>query len=312
MPRYHPKTPRGPRGPNKQLIPAIVLVVTLAVAAYKNYETHHPAAPPVAATTLPASANSNWLLGNPSNAGTDPDNFLQIKPYFVGSYNNTKGIPNWVSWRLTKDDLGDAPRRNKFSTDTTLPSFFHLVSEKDYTNSGFDRGHLCPHGDRTKNHEMSYATFVMTNVMPQSHELNEKAWNMLELYCRGVAKKENARLYITAGPTGVGGTGNNGYRESFANKMVTVPKECWKVIVIVPDDGSEDLGDITDSTRVIAVVMPNTDQIGYEWAQFRVSPADVETITGYHFFTALPSTVADALRRKIDRATIEKQDPPRW
>ena len=135
---------------------------------------------------------------------------------------------------------------------------------------------------------------------------------MLELYCRGVAKKENARLYITAGPSGVGGTGDKGYRESFANKTVTVPKECWKIIVIVPDDGSEDLSDITENTRVNAVVMHNTNQLGYEWAQFRVSPADIETLTGYHFFTALPQNIADALRRKVDRETIEKQEPPRW
>lgn len=108
----------------------------------------------------------------------------------------------------------------------------------------------------------------------------------------------------------MGGKGNNGYREAFANKTVTVPKECWKVIVIVPDDGSEDLTDITATTRVIAVVMPNTDDVGYEWSQFRVSPADVEAITGYRFFTALPSNVADTLRKKIDRTPIEKQEPP--
>ncbi len=312
MPRYRTKSPRGTRGPNKTLVSAVVLVVTLAIAAYQNYEKNHPAVAPVATSPSVASGQSNWLLGNPSNAGTDPDNFLLIKPYFVGSYNNAKGTPNWVSWRLTKDDLGDTPRRDKFSTDLTLPPLLNRVSEKDYTNSGFDRGHLCPHGDRTNSKEMSNATFVMTNIMPQSHGLNEKAWNMLELYCRSLAKNENARLYITAGPAGVGATGNNGYRESFANKTVTVPRECWKVIVIVPDDGTEDLSDITESSRVIATVMPNTNQIGYDWSQYRVSPADVETITGYRFFAALPPSVASALRRKIDRTTIEKQEPPRW
>ena len=305
--------PRGPRNPNKQLVSAIVLVVVLSIAAYKEYEKYHHAvvvshAPPTSNAVV--TSTSNWLLGNPSNAGTDANNYLLIKPYFVVSYNNQNGEPNWVSWRLTKDNLGDAPRRNKFSTDTTLPEFFHLVSEKDYSNSGFDRGHMCPHGDRTKNQEMSYATFVMSNVVPQTHQLNEMAWNMLELYCRQIAKKENARLYITAGPAGSGGQGSFGFRKSFANNTVVVPSECWKVIVIVPDDGTEDLTDITPATRVIAVVMPNTDKIGYEWQQFRVSPADVETLTGYHFFTALPADVAAALRKKIDREYIEPQERP--
>jgi hypothetical protein len=132
MPRYRSSTPRGPRNPNKQLISAIVLVITLAIAAYKNYEKTHPPTPPVPTGSSAATTSSHWLLGNHSNAGSDPNNFLLIKPYFVVSYNNQKGTPNWVSWRLTKDDLGDAPRRNKFSTDTTLPSFFNLVSHRPF------------------------------------------------------------------------------------------------------------------------------------------------------------------------------------
>jgi len=30
--------------------------------------------------------------------------------YFALRYNNDKGTPNWVSWRATKEDLGDARR----------------------------------------------------------------------------------------------------------------------------------------------------------------------------------------------------------
>jgi hypothetical protein len=56
------------------------------------------------------------LLGNPSNAKDDPgdkDNYLVKKEFFALSYNNARGTPNWVSWRLTKDDLGDAPRSGR-------------------------------------------------------------------------------------------------------------------------------------------------------------------------------------------------------
>jgi len=291
---------------NKRIASLVITLVLAACAAYQAHERQAAHDRPAAV----ASAQSNMLLGNPSNASDTADNYLLVKPYFVVAYNNSKGIPNWVSWRLTKDDLGDAPRREKFATDQTLPPGFNVISEKTYTGSGFDRGHQCPHGDRTRNKEMSYATFVMTNIVPQAGSLNGKAWNMLEIYCRTLAKRDNVRLYITSGPAGKGGTGMKGYVESFANGKVVVPAFCWKVIVIVPDDGSEDLSDINASTRVIAVIMPNENSLGYDWKQFRTSVEEVETLTGLRFFTALPADVAGALKKKVDAAPIEPQEPP--
>lgn len=115
------------------------------------------------------------VMGMPSAAGKAPDNFLLDKGFFVVSYNNSKGTPNWVAWRLAKEYLGDAPRK-PFHPDPDLPSALKKVLPADYKNSGFDRGHLCPHSDRDKTDEMSKATFVMTNMMPQSPENNQKAW----------------------------------------------------------------------------------------------------------------------------------------
>src|SRR5262245_36616852 len=84
------------------------------------------------------------LLGNPSKATDDKgkkDNYLMKKKHFALSYNNSTGTPNWVSWRLTKDDMGDEPRR-KFDADSSLPSGFTVIEHKDYTGSGYDRGHV--------------------------------------------------------------------------------------------------------------------------------------------------------------------------
>ena len=68
-------------------------------------------------------------------------------------------------WHLyhgpTKEDLGDAPRKRVFDTDTTLPTGFKRIKSAEYANTGFDRGHVCPHGDRSANEEMSFSTFVM-------------------------------------------------------------------------------------------------------------------------------------------------------
>ncbi len=125
-------------------------------------------------------------MGNPSKATDNPsdkDNFLMKKPQFALSYCNDRGTPNWVSWLLRKDDLGTAPRR-PFHPDMSLPRGFRRITPRDYIDGGFDRGHMCPHSDRADTVENSNATFVMTNMIPQAGEVNQKPWNDLEIYCR--------------------------------------------------------------------------------------------------------------------------------
>src|SRR5438128_1749726 len=82
--------------------------------------------PDPASTEAPsgqASAYPHLRMGNPSRAREDPkdrDNYLMKKEYFALSYHDGKGMPNWVSWRLVKDDLGDV-RRAPFFPDQDLP-----------------------------------------------------------------------------------------------------------------------------------------------------------------------------------------------
>jgi endonuclease G len=290
------------------LIVVVLVVFVGLVAAIVYYEQHHRPA----GTMPPAPQSVQMLLGNPSGATADPanrDNYLMLKPYFVLSYNNGKGTANWVSWRVTAADLGDAPRKQVFDPDATLPAGFKVVTHKDYSGSGFDRGHLCPHGDRAANQEMSFSTFVMTNVIPQAPNVNQKAWAQLESYCRDQVRRRQ-HLYVIAGPAGRGGRGSNGPAETIAGGKVAVPADCWKVVVAVPEDGGDDdLAKITPTTRVIAVDMPNdNDAVGEEWAKFRTSPAAVERRTGFKFFDRLRPDVAEALRQKVDDAPVA---PPR-
>jgi hypothetical protein len=84
------------------------------------------------------------------------DNFLMDKDFFAMSYNNSKGTPNWVSWRLLKTDLGTAPRF-QFHPDEDLPPGFNQITPKDYTGGDFDRGHMCPHSDRGASDDMGCA-----------------------------------------------------------------------------------------------------------------------------------------------------------
>jgi endonuclease G len=265
-----------------------------------------------AAVVTAESGSPNMLLGNPSDATpdyTNADNYLMVKPYYVLSYNNSKGTPNWVSWRVTINDLGNAPRKQVFDPDPDLPPGFNVVMTHDYAGSGFDRGHMCPHSDRSANQEMSFSTFVMTNIIPQAPNVNQKAWAQLEDYCRRLVREHN-HLYIVSGPLGQGGRGRNGPKERIGRGNVVVPAECWKVVVVVPESMNDnDLANITIGTRVISVEMPNDhDVVGEEWAPYRTSPAAIEQKTGFHFFDRVRPDIAQALRQEVDDTPIP---PPR-
>ena len=178
-----------------QLAVAVLFLLGGLIAAALWYEQQQRTGSPTGGV---ATGSLHLELGNPSGATADPtqpDNYLMVKPYFALSYNEGTGTPNWVSWRLTAADLGTAPRRPEFEPDDDLPAAFHHITTQDYNRSGFDRGHMCPHGDRQSDLTASYATFVMTNVIPQAPNVNQKAWDQEESYCRELARSGH-RLYV--------------------------------------------------------------------------------------------------------------------
>ncbi len=249
-----------------------------------------------------ASRDNNLALGNPSGAGSNqPNNYLFNKRQLAISYNDSKGTPNWVSWHLSTAWFGGTGRRPSFYVDNQLPSRFTAVTTRDYTHSGFDRGHLCPSADRSGSVTDNYETFETTNIVPQAPNNNQQTWRYLEEYCRDLVRDGN-ELYIIAGVDDVGGTGRNGY-ETELNDKVTVPAHVWKVIVVLPN-GSNDLRRIDRNTRVIAVYMPNSQSIRRGWYNYRVSVDYIERRTGYNFLSKVSSSIQSAIESKTDNVWI--------
>src|SRR4051794_28153310 len=105
-----------------QVIVLCLLLVAgvIAAAGYYHSQHAHRAAgnygdeEPV---NLDPWTSPHLILGNPSGATQETsnrDNYLLVKPYFALSYNDSNGTPNWVSWRVTPSDLGEAPRKQMF------------------------------------------------------------------------------------------------------------------------------------------------------------------------------------------------------
>lgn len=252
----------------------------------------------------PRDPSEHMVMGNPSNAVTDPlheTNYLLAKPQYVMSYHRFRGIPNWVSWHLDSTWLGDTPRQDDFRADTTLPGGWYQVQNTDYSGSGFDRGHHTPSADRTSSVPDNSATFLMTNMMPQAPFNNQGPWEELETYCRTLVSQGN-ELYIIMGGAGVGGSGSNGgITNTIAGGNVTVPAFTWKVIIVLPV-GANDAERVVKTTRTIAVIMPNRQDIGINtpWRNFRVNVDRVEALTGFNFFSNVRPQIQNIIERRVD------------
>lgn len=235
-------------------------------------------------------------LGNPSNATADTaneNNYLMVKPQYSLSYSRTNGTPNWVAWKLDSTWLGSADRQDDYRADTTLPSGWYQVQDNDYSGSGYDRGHMCPSGDRTRSVADNSATFLMTNFVPQYGPNNQGPWNDFENYLRSLAAA-GKEMYIVSG--GVGSLG------TIASGHVVIPKYTWKVVVVL-DNGTNDLSRIGRQTRTIGIVVPNFAPVtsSTPWRTYRKSVDQIEAMTGYNFFSNIPINTQAIIERRPDR-----------
>jgi endonuclease G, mitochondrial len=260
-----------------------LIIITLFVISCKTEPTPEPT----------NTQSVHLALGNPTNASTDENNYLLIKPQYTLSYNKSKAHANWVSWELTKAYIGTSDRQNDFRPDQALPTNYYKVTTNDYTNSGFDRGHLCPSADRTATVEDNSATFLMTNIIPQAPELNRESWAYLEEYSRDVVK-EGYKANIIAGTYGTGGEGSNGEQTNIKS-IINIPARVYKIIVLTPENTA-----ISDKSIVIAVDFPNTVKATKEtsWLRFITTPESIEKATNLKLFSALPASTQSTLKSK--------------
>ena len=235
----------------------------------------------------PTPSSVHLSLGNPSGAAaSNPNNYLIIKPQYALSYNRDKGIPNWASWQLNKSWIGNVDRSDDFRPDSELPDGWYRVKGKEYRNTGYDRGHVVPSGDRTNSERNNSATFLMTNMVPQAPDNNRDYWRELEEYGRNLVEQGN-ELYIIAGGYGEKGRIGNG--------KVSVPARLYKIVVVT--DSRSGLNGINNLTKVIAIDTPNRDGNG-DWEDFITTVDAIEKRTGYDFLSNINRSVQGVIESK--------------
>ncbi|ORE02336.1 hypothetical protein BCV72DRAFT_54045 [Rhizopus microsporus var. microsporus] len=144
--------------------------------------------------------NSEGVLkfGNPG-----PVNDLFERHAYTVSYNRRDRIPYWVGEHLTVENLqrgnGVSRDKSRFKEDSELPDMFRAFP-KDYTGSGYDRGHMAPAADAVATQTEMDETFLMSNIAPQvGPGFNRDYWAFLEKFCRDITHNFTD-VYVYSGP----------------------------------------------------------------------------------------------------------------
>jgi endonuclease G len=235
----------------------------------------------------------NVELGTPTDS--DPsDDVIVDHTYYLLSYNPTQYDPNWVSWHFGADDIGSTARQDNFAADSLLPSMYYRVKATDYQGSGYDRGHLSPSADNTASVMQNATSFLMTNMLPQYHELNAGPWAGLETFERSLALTDQKQVYIIAGPIFDAAPAKIG-------PGVAVPKSCFKILVAL--DTGQGPCEVTSNTPIYAVIMPNEKTTsGTPWGDYATSIDAIEAATGYDFLSGVPFNVQTVIESRVTRA----------
>lgn len=235
------------------------------------------------------SNSPHIVLGNPSNAGQENiDNYLIDRDQYTLAYSQSRGILHWASWVVSRDWMGSTERQNNFRPDGILPKGTYQVTPGDYTNSGYDRGHMVPSADRTATQRDNSATFLMTNIFPQTAENNRGPWKELEIYARDLVYQQDKTLYILGGVYG--------QKKPIAKERVIPPSRTWKVIVVF--DGEPTADNVTYRTEIIAVDIPNGDRLDDQWQSYQTSIDRIELATGYDLLSDIPEALQTELEAK--------------
>jgi len=205
--------------------------------------------------------------------------------YMVG-YSDVKGNPLWVVYKLTSpsENAPHLKRPDGFSADWRN---LGLITTNNYTNSGYDRGHMAP------NHaiallygkEAQQETFLMTNITPQKPSLNQKLWQRLEEMELESFVPKFKEVWVYTGP--IFDSKKTRLKSSY---FVEIPDAFYKIYVGVEASGA---------FKTLAVIVPQNAKANDRIEKYLVSIDDVERRSGFDFLHKLEDSIETRLEKEI-------------
>ena len=185
--------------------------------------------------------------------------------YYMFSYSEDHEQAEWLAYGLKQEHLTDHDRKRPyFIEDPKVRT--KSADWRNYKRSGYDRGHLCPAGDRRFSEYAYNETFYTSNVSPQNRAFNAGLWNRLEIQIRRWCKRYGDMYIITAGVL------EDGLVE-IGEEDVDVPDYFYKIVLRFEDG----------QPKALAFLVPNAE-VKKPLDQFLVPIDKLEAQTGIDFF----------------------------
>lgn len=261
------------RNNNKTVYTILSLVCIIGFWAFQNFYTPDPysgSKDESVSAEIPVSFMPNSTTG-----------VVVSHNYYTLSYNEPFEQAEWVAYMLEKSHLTyDDRKRPYFIEDPKVKG--KSADWRNYKGSGYDRGHLCPAGDRRFSKQAYNETFYTSNISPQDRAFNAGVWNRLELQVRQWAKMYNSVFVVT------GGVLENGLKE-IGDEEVDVPRYYYKIVA----------KGVAPNIEVAAFLIEGKES-KKPLRQFVVSVDEIEKRTGIDFFEKLPANLQKEIENKID------------
>lgn len=211
-----------------------------------------------------------------------PDQAVRCTGFTV-HFNRVTHLPNYVVYRLTRDQVATTGKSTYSGTFFAPDSVDGCALPQEYAKSGYQRGHMAPAADMRWNADALRSSYSMLNVCPQRGELNTGAWQRLEEKVREWADRDSV-LVVAAGPILARRAPTIG-----STQKIAVPDRFFKVV----------FAPYARPQRAIAFVMPNGDA-AEQCSHYAVSVDEVERLTGFDFFSTLPKEEQARLESGVD------------
>ena len=254
-----------------------------------------PAGPHPGCIEVPGLINGDEFITH--TAYISDESTERVPNYYV-SYSPSAHHAHWVAYRFDATTRQKNTLRTGGSTYPVDPDSQSSLPSNGFTGTGYDHGHICASADRLYSSLANEQTFYMTNMSPQIPNFNRGYWRSYESWLQDYAADASLSdtIYVVKG--GTIATGQVSSTISCNGISVPVPKYYFVALLKVKDAQYSALGFWIEHREYETV----KDKVA-DFRAHAVSIDELETLTGFNFFPALPDNIEQAVEASYDTAS---------
>jgi endonuclease G len=227
---------------------------------------------------------------------TDKPEDLLVYRGFVVNFNHEKKTPNFTIHeicpkQLRKDMGAKVKRADRFKPDTYSVPADEQAVEDDYRNSGFDKGHFVPAADFYWDQVRKNETFFLTNIAPQTPDLNQVLWEKIESKIRNIVTDSSVNCYVITGAIYAAKR-----QRGMSDDKVGIPSSFYKIVYFHKNK--------KDYLNCFLV----THQFAYsslDLSDYQISLNKLEKLTGNSFFEKLQNQLKQRIANKANTLFLQ-------